>query len=154
MANKNLTGHTFKLPDDLIQYLGSVFNNYKNNTDTPGYERMKFLLDNQQCTYEQLKRIKHDLEQYPSKEHDTPAFLLNGGKPLYKWVNEILSSARDNISIGKSVKADTGMSNIYRKDNDTKLADVSFDNIKQAPEILSTDNLKEEITKIKRLIFY
>ena len=103
--NKDLYGHKVSLPEDVINYLGQCFDAAKGaDENTEGYKRNKDLRDSKEITYQQLKRIKNWFDDFNGHENEL-SHILNGGHYVKGWVNNMLKSMRDNISLGKEIKS-------------------------------------------------
>jgi hypothetical protein len=110
MANSNLQGKTFSLPEELLKNLQEILNNYKGDKHSEGYVRLKNLISVGKLSYQNMKNIKHILEK--NKGNKT-LYLLNGGSSLESWINSTLGSARNRVESSKKAKKESGESNAY-----------------------------------------
>jgi len=147
MSNSKLTGKIFNLPEELLEVLMDNFSNYSGSKDINGYKRLYFLVTKKSCTYEQLKRIKHDLESIQDKESEE--YKLPGGDVLLQWVNDTLDLNRGLIKNSNKNKEEMGI-NGRTKDLTMKQANTSSRAILTTPEEI----FNEELTRIKKLIIY
>ena len=103
--NKDLYGKKIELPEDVVVYLKQCNDNAIGaNESTEGFRRNRELRDSGFVTYQQLKRMKNFFDNFNGHENDLP-FILNGGHYVKGWVNNMLKSMRDNISLGKEIKS-------------------------------------------------
>ena len=146
MANSQLQGNYWDLPEELQQHLKRTMRAYNGKENVEGYQRLRNLISNPKVSYEELKRIKNffdsqssDTDYMDDRKQTTP-FILNGGKKMKYWVNSTLENARDSIEAYKKAKTDTGMvGSHYRND------DMSFDNK------IKTDDVKIKTSHQKRI---
>jgi hypothetical protein len=104
-VNKDLYGKKIELPEDVVGYLQQCHDSVKGADDsTEGYRRNKELRDSGYVTYQQLKRMKNFFDNFNGHENEL-SFILNGGHYVKNWVNQMLKSMRDNISLGKEIKS-------------------------------------------------
>ena len=103
--NKDLYNKKIELPEDVVGYLQQCHDSAKGADDsTEGYRRNKELRDSGFVTYPQLKRMKNFFDNFTGHENDLP-FILNGGHYVKNWVNHLLKSMRDGISLSKEIKS-------------------------------------------------
>lgn len=103
--NKDLYGNSVNLPEDVLKYLGDCFNAALGADDsTEGFRRNKELRDTGSVSYQQLKRMKNFFDNYNGHQNDLP-FILNGGDYVKNWVNNTLTSMRDNVHRSKEIKS-------------------------------------------------
>jgi hypothetical protein len=114
MANSKLQGQKTFIPQKVQTHLSRIFTAYNGDETVEGYARLKKLVDKDQITYEQMKRMKNFFDGYDGKRNSTP-YLLNGGTMMKEWINKTLKDARKNIEGKKKAMKDTGMSNQYQK---------------------------------------
>ena len=139
MANSQLQGSYWDIPEELQNHLKRTMRAYKGKENVEGYQRLKNLISKPKVSYEELKRIKNffdtqssDTDYMDDKKQTTP-FILNGGRKMKSWVEETLGTARDGIEGGKKIKTDTAMGNYYRKDSmlrDVKNLKAKTDDVK------------------------
>lgn len=107
-------------------------------------------------TYQQLKRMKNFFDNFNGHENDLP-FILNGGHYVKGWVDRILQSMRDGISISKEIRS-TVLPNQYiqthTKDNITNMGrpSKSHSNNLEKYNLQVTENLKRINELIKKII--
>ncbi len=123
MANSELRGGKILIDDDINYHLKRIYNAYNGPKDVEGYERLRGLCDNNNVSYEQLKRIKNFFDGYEGKNNET-TYLLNGGTKMREWVKSKLDDMRNNISSKKKNMKNVGMTNQYQKDK------ISIGNVK------------------------
>lgn len=124
MANRELQGLSWDIPEELCNHLTRIKNSYKGDKNAPGYQRLENFIENPKMSYEQLKRVKNFFDthsssgtDYMDKKQDTE-FILNGASKMKHFVNKTLEDARRNIENPKKVKNDTGMvGNHYQKNS-------------------------------------
>lgn len=126
MANSQLQGRYWDIPEELQNHLKRTMRAYNGKENVEGYQRLRNLISEPKVSYEELKRIKNffdtqssDTDYMDDKKQTTP-FILNGGRKMKSWVEETLGTARANIEGGKKIKTDTAMGNYYRKDSMSK----------------------------------
>jgi hypothetical protein len=103
--NKDLYGNNVNLPEDVLKYLGDCFNSALGADDsTEGFRRNKELRDTGTVSYQQLKRMKNWFDGFNGHQNDLP-FILNGGDYVKNWVNNTLTSMRDNVHRSKEIKS-------------------------------------------------
>jgi len=123
MANSQLQGRYWDIPEELLNHLKRIMRAYKGKENVEGYQRLRNLISEPKVSYEELKRIKNffdtqssDTDYMDAKKQTTP-FILNGGRKMKSWVDETLELSRGNIDGVKKVKTDTAMGNYYQKDS-------------------------------------
>jgi hypothetical protein len=114
MANSSLKNNCVKIDEELKDHLLKIYNAYKGDKKIEGYTRLKNLCDENEISYEQLKRIKNFFDNFSGKRNDTP-YLLNGGSKMKDWVNITLNDLRGNIEGKKKAMSSIGMPNQYIK---------------------------------------
>lgn len=112
MANSSLQGKSFKLDGDIKNHLKKMFNAYKGEKTKEGYQRLRNLVETEDVTYEELKRIKNFFDTHEGGNKET-AYRLNGGTKMKSWVEKTLSHARNDLSGKKKAMSDVGMENQY-----------------------------------------
>jgi hypothetical protein len=114
MANSKLQGKKTNIPEKVKTHLSRIFTAYRGDETVEGYARLKNLVDKDQISYEQMKRMKNFFDNYDGGKNTTP-YLLNGGTLMKDWVDKTLKDARKNIEGKKKAMKDTGMDNQYIK---------------------------------------
>jgi hypothetical protein len=144
--NSSLYNKKVKLPDTLIKHLEDCFNSVSADSNVEGYNRNQEIRSSGLATYQQIKRIKNWFDGFSGKKEDAP-FILNGGDRMSNWVNAALQQMRNNVSSGKKIKSDGGMSNQYldsHEKNNFNLNDkhtTTVDQLKVENEIKRINNL-------------
>ena len=118
--NSKLYGNKIELPEEVIVYLGQCFDAAKGaNDSTEGYKRNQELRSSKNTTYQQLKRMKNFFDNFDGHENDLP-YILNGGHYVKQWVNDLLTSKRDENRLGKEIKSvvlPNQFNDTHQKDN-------------------------------------
>ena len=115
MANQELQGKYYNVPQNILNELKKKFISYENNNgdkSVEGYTRLKNLVETGRLTYENLKNVKHILEK---NKGNKVLYELNGGNLLETWINETLKVARTTSKLKKDLKDKAGMENAYKK---------------------------------------
>ena len=139
MPNSDLIGKDFEVKDkNLIKYLGDTI------------------------SYENMKKIKSELENYKTK-NNFEKYKQEGGDLVLSWLNQNLTKERDAIYNVKKTKMDAGQENQFKKEH-TKDRDNSNPTGLNLPnmhkgsmnrQIMSNKvTYNEEIKTIKYLIEY
>ena len=152
--NKDLYGDKIELPKQIVFYLKQCNDSIPNANDkTEGYRRNKELRDSGFVTYQQLKRMKNFFDNYTGDKTDMP-FILNGADYVKTWVNNTLTSMRDNVDMSKDIKS-TVLPNQYIQTHQ-KNQNLSYDNrpSQQHKNTLATYNLEvtESLKRINEII--
>ncbi len=155
--NKDLYGKKIELPEDVIVYLKQCNDNAIGaDESTEGFRRNRELRDSGFVTYQQLKRMKNFFDNFNGHQNDLP-FILNGGHYVKGWVNNMLKSMRDDISLGKEIKS-VVLPNQYiqphQKNNltTTNRPSKSHSNTLEKYNLQVTEDLKRINDLIKKLI--
>ena len=96
MANSKLQGKKTYIPEKVKTHLSRIFTAYRGDESVEGYARLKKLVDKDEISYEQMKRMKNFFDNYEGGKNETP-YLLNGGTLMKSWVDKTLKDARQNI---------------------------------------------------------
>lgn len=110
--NSQLKNRTFYIPDDLYMNLQNTLNQKADKTTTPGYKRLKNLLNNRHVSYSDMKRIKNFFDHF-NGDVESDEYVMNGGKRMCDWVNSSLGTARDAVYGFKDAKRKMGMNNAF-----------------------------------------
>ena len=110
--NNELKHRVFPLPDGVRKFLQNTLDNYKGDKTVDGYKRLNNILNMQNISYHELKRIKNFFDHYNGSDKSTE-FILNGGEPMKTWVNNTLYTATKAIRDFKQAKKDAGISNAF-----------------------------------------
>jgi hypothetical protein len=143
MANSELQGKYWEIDDEMNNHLSRIYNAYRGDKTVKGYSRLEGLLNNRECSYEQMKRVKNFFDTFDGSNKDT-SYLLNGGTKMKNWVDVCLGNARQDIKGKKKSMMNIGMDNQFQKDGGTKDQDSSGKRIR-------TDNISvnETIYEVK-----
>ena len=101
MANKELYGRTFPIPEKIIEQIKSAIVKYSN---ADGVKRAKFIINNKQLTYQALKRIKHFFDNYNLESDGKEKYELAGGNLMRDFIERTLGSNRKATEISKRNK--------------------------------------------------
>jgi hypothetical protein len=126
MANSELQGKTFDIPENIEKHLKKIFNAYKGAKNIEGYKRLEELVNKDSVSYEQLKLIKNFFDNYSGNRKGT-TYLLNGGTIMKNWVDLSLNNAREGVKNIKKSMDNIGMTS----NSDLKnLPSIKMDNKK------------------------
>jgi hypothetical protein len=126
MANSELQGKTFDIPENLKKHLKKIFNAYTGAKNIEGYKRLEELVNKDSVSYEQLKLIKNFFDNYSGNRKGT-TYLLNGGTIMKNWVDLSLNNAREGVKNIKKSMDNIGMTS----NSDLKnLPSIKMDNKK------------------------
>ena len=104
--NKDLYGHKVSLPEEVVGYLSQCFDAAKGaDENTEGFKRNKDLREKGEITYQQLKRMKNWFDSFQGNQNDLP-YILNGGPYVRNWIEQTLSSMRNDNDLGKEIKSE------------------------------------------------
>ena len=112
MANSDLYGKKWTVPNDVISKLNKSINN--SNKSDKGYKRAQNITSDRAMSYSMLKRIKNFFDSFSGNKNDSD-YLLAGGDSMKTWVNNTLGKSRGDIVRDKRNKSDSGMSNQFKK---------------------------------------
>lgn len=126
MANSELQGKTFDIPENIEKHLKKIFNAYKGAKNVEGYKRLEELTNKDSISYEQLKLIKNFFDTYNGNRKGT-SYLLNGGTIMKNWVESILNNARDGV---KNIKKSMDNIDMFNSSDLKNLPNVRIDNKK------------------------
>lgn len=145
--NKDLYGNTIPLPENILEYLRRCFDAAKGAEETTeGYKRNKELREKSEITYQQLKRIKNWFDEFNGSQNDL-SYILNGGDYMKNWVNQTLTSMRDDNKLGKEVKSEVLPNQFidpHEKDGlkDMNRPSKSHNTLRSEYDLAVTENLK------------
>ena len=114
MANKDLYGNTYTVPHDVVSVINKEINRNKNNKSLKGYKRAQNIVGDKSMTYSMLKRIKNFFDGFKGGKENSE-YLINGGDKMKTWVNNTLDKSRGDVNRQKTIKADSGMANQFKK---------------------------------------
>jgi hypothetical protein len=155
MANSQLRGMVFNIPEKIYLELTGIYNKYPDRKDTSGYKRLQFLLKNRSCTYEQMKRIKNFFDHFIPDQNNSVEYELNGGQNFRNWVERTLADARGEIKDRKTHHTNAGLTNQFRQhsDNNKLINAIKPPQVRAYPDIMTNSALMEQINKIKKIIY-
>ena len=102
MANKDLYGNNYTVPNDVVSGINNEISRNKNNKSLKGYKRAQNIVGDKTMTYSMLKRVKNFFDGF-SGGKNTPEYLINGGEKMKTWVNNTLKQSRGDIKENKNV---------------------------------------------------
>jgi len=114
MANSNLYGNDWSVPNDIISSINRELHKNKDNKSLKGYKRAQNLTSSRKISYSMLKRIKNFFDSFGGEKTD-PEYLINGGDKMKTWINNTLDKSRGDIKRQKTLKSDAGMKNQFKK---------------------------------------
>jgi hypothetical protein len=94
-VNKDLYNKIYTVPQNILNNLRKY----------SGNEIIDNILSRKTVTYQNLKKIKHKMENGETEQL--------GGNQFLTWVNQSLNSDRSSIDLTKRNKMETGMENAY-----------------------------------------
>lgn len=114
MANSQLVGKSFNVPIKILEYINNKLKKYSNYNNHKGFKRAEFIIQNKNCTYEMLKRIKNYFDYInPNDENfDVIEYELNGGDLMRDFVYNTLKTQRNKTNIYKKNTEDLRVNNI------------------------------------------
>ena len=101
MANSELYGRTFPVPEEIIKNIRGAITLYPNSD---GIKRAKFIINNKHLSYQSLKRIKNFFDNYNKDKDGIERYKLAGGNMMRDFIERTLSSNRDAINRSKKNK--------------------------------------------------
>jgi hypothetical protein len=153
MANSKLKGTQFVIPKKLYLTLSNILKKYSDMVGSAGYKRLNGLINNGQCSYEQMKRIKNYFDHYDPNNDDDVQYELNGGQAMRNWINFTLDQARKSVENTKIHNTNAGLTNQFNQAPEQNLVNAAMPpKIRKYPDILTNSPLMEQINKIKQLI--
>ncbi len=114
MANKDLYGNNYTVPNNVISSINNEISRNKNNKSLKGYKRAQNIVNDKSMTYSMLKRMKNFFDGFKGSTSNSE-YLINGGEKMKTWVNGTLDKSRGDVNRQKKIKADSGMKNQYKK---------------------------------------
>lgn len=155
MANSDLIGKMWKIPNPYLAKLRKKLNNHQGDKHVEGYTRLQNLLQSGKISYENLKNVKHILDKNIKNE---TIYELNGGKDFHRWINDQLSVARNSIESGKKIQKDVGNQNAYKKPhekdstNKGKVRTARLDKSSSSEDIYNNNVNYESFKNVKILV--
>lgn len=148
MANSDLKGQSFIIPEDIKSHLNSLIQSFGGNENAKGYQRLKGLVDAESISYEQMKRIKNYFDHANIDDpNESEEYRLNGGERMEKWVNDELDSERFQIHRNKQIRSDAGEKNQFKKEfsKGSKTLDREY--------LLDKIKMNEDVQRILKIMF-
>jgi dihydroneopterin triphosphate diphosphatase len=97
--NSALYGKTYRVPQNIIERIRAKLYS-TNETGGNGVKRGKFIVNNAQCTYQMLKRLKNFFDHFdPATQLEE--YELAGGKNMQDFVERTLNSERNLVTTRK-----------------------------------------------------
>lgn len=122
MANSDLEGKHYKCNHDVAKkYFGET------------------------VSYSHLTTAKSDLDNMSENDGRFNNLNPHEKKSLLDWINVTLDEATKKIDLVKKIKHDTGLQNVYRKRDTTKVQKI---------DSMQAESLNKEIESIKYLMEY
>lgn len=158
--NKELYDRPFPIPENILNFISQELASRFDESD--GIRRAKRLLKDQSVTYQQLKRILHDMKNL-DKTVEMKTYNLYGGELFEKWGWSVLSGERNLIRNNKDSSRNVNdivggledRRNPYLKSH-SKKQKFTFptNNLKSNSDRTSVSalGLSEQINKIKKII--
>ena len=112
--NNELKGRFFRIPNGIKNILEKTLKNYHGDKTTNGYKRLNNLVNSENISYYEMKRIKNFFDTFQGSNKSLE-FILNGGESMKLWVNNALYTATKSIHDYKQAKKDAGMKNAFIK---------------------------------------
>ena len=156
--NRELNGKIYKIPQNILEFINLTYNNL-NDKNVAGVERAQTLLNKKTVTYDQLKRIIHDIKTL-DKDTELTKYNLYGGILMERWAKLFLDGQRltvKNIKGSKTVDQMLDRKNSYIKTHEKKTNHYySTDDLKvpNNDTPISSLGLFEEIQRMKKIIKY
>jgi|TARA_R110000744_G_scaffold253802_1_gene369515 hypothetical protein len=158
MANSDLYGDNWNIPNDIISSINKELHKNKDNKSLKGYKRAKNLTDTRSISYSMLKRLKNFFVSFSGSKTD-PEYLINGGDKMKTWINGTLDKSRGSIKRQKTLKSDSGMKNQFKKTHTKDKENKNITKVNLARPLSGSRELKtnkgvytEMIRIINRLI--
>lgn len=111
-TNSALKNRTWVIPDNIKKIMMQNLQQFNGDKNAAGYDRLKNLLNMQNVSYYELKRLKNFYDNMTNDNQNE--FELYGGNKMKQWVNNTLSSSRDMIETDKESKEKMNKPNVYR----------------------------------------
>jgi hypothetical protein len=152
-VNSELYDSKMLFPDNMKQHIKICFARAKGADESvEGYTRNQELQNQNEITYQQLKRIKNFFDNFKGNQNDL-SYILNGGVEMKSWVDMTLRQMRENPKITKRNKMNTGMENQFIKNHEKK----DFIDVRKSSQHANTLNkydvaVTEALKRINQLI--
>jgi len=151
--NSKLLGNRYDIPEEVLMHLKHALKKHGEHKTAKGYKRANHIVNNPNQPFVNLVRIKNYFDTLDPNNINKIEFDLNGGKPMFIWVQDLIKRERERVEGGKVAATNAGLDNQFRKDSDGDDFDVSLDSkLVQTPDIMTNAALLENINIIKNLI--
>lgn len=147
MANSELYGKTFRIPEKIIKQINSAIIKHPN---FEGIKRAKFIIKNGVLTYQALKRIKNFFDGFNQESDSHEKYELAGGDLMKNFIERTLNTNRNSIERSKEIKSTfKGDLNLGIKAQKPTKLNESFSNPNRNAVIIIV-NLENKILLLKR----
>lgn len=120
-GNSDLKGKRFHVPDGILKYLKTTYEQYDGDKTIEGYKRLGNMITMSEedggIAYNEMKRIKSWFDNHPYSSK-TAEYTLNGGDVMRNWIDATLGHATNVIKAGKEALKDAGVDNAFRKSHE------------------------------------
>lgn len=103
MANSELYDKTYKIPNEILNFIQKVLYSAPNGD---GVKRAKFMIKNGTITYQSLKRLKNFFDYFDKENDNILQYNLAGGDMMKEFVEGTLNADRSAVESGKKIKQD------------------------------------------------
>lgn len=104
--NSQLKDKKYNIPIDVINKIRVAISNSNGST---GIKRAKFLVNNGQITYQNLKRLKNFFDYFNVQNGDRTQYELAGGDLMRNFIEQTLNRDRDAVNRSKEIKRDVNV---------------------------------------------
>ncbi len=132
--NKDLYNKIYTVPQNILNNLRKY----------SGNEIIDNILSRKTVTYQNLKKIKHKMENGETEQL--------GGNQFLTWVNQSLNSDRSSIDLTKRNKMETGMENAYLQSHEKNNINDLNRPTKQHSSEISGLKVVESLQRINEII--
>jgi 8-oxo-dGTP diphosphatase len=165
MANTNLTGTYYQVPENIISEITNTLKTCEEGD--PGKKKAEFLVREKKLSYENLRRYKNFFDNYNRSKYDLGEndtlselnpemdYKLRGGKLMRDFVENKLKEITEKIKNSKQIKRDyAGLDNQFKKEKEHSNLKINTDNnfIKSESLIREGINIDNEIEEIERTV--
>jgi len=139
MANTNLTGTYYKVPENIISEITNTLKSCEEGY--PGKKKAEFLVREKKLSYENLRRYKNFFDNYNRSKYDLGEndtlselnpemdYKLRGGKLMRDFVENKLKEITEKIKNSKQIKRDyAGLDNQFKKEKEHSNLKINTDN--------------------------
>jgi len=152
MANSQLVGNKYVVPKTIKRLFSLYLRRNEIDGNTEGYKRAKYISQNGQLSYDDLKNIKGDMEKYWQTKNKVSWDLLQG-QNFYNWVCQTLNHNRENVEKKKELNSnvlDNQHIKSHEKNNNPMKVNTSLlEHTKIIKLIISENVTRNFISKIK-----